>query len=270
MMGFPMLPPMMQPGLMAPGIPPHMAAGMQPVMPGMPPMSAMPPAFPPQGVDWQQHAAATAAAQAAASAAYAAAYQQSTRGVGGPLPHVPPMAPPMQQPYDAASVRTTVMLRNVPETFTRDMLTKMLDREGFHGRYDFVYMPMNFRTKSSFGYAFVNMVEHADAVRIHKQFEGFHRWGVESEKICEVSWSDMHQGLVAHIDRYRNSPVMHESVPDQYKPATFAFGARVAFPSPTKKLRGPRIRRPVDASGASEDDEDTVDAAADDAAAGGV
>ena len=28
-------------------------------------------------------------------------------------------------------------------------------------------------------------------------------------KVCRVTWSGPHQGLAAHVERYRNSPVMH-------------------------------------------------------------
>jgi len=161
--------------------------------------------------------------------------------------------------------RTTVMLRNMPEGFLRDNLTDMLNRTGFRGAYNFVYMPMNFRTKNSFGYAFVNMVSPEEAQRCHDKFQGFCDWGVSTDKVCEVSWSDMHQGLVAHIERYRNSPVMHESVPDEYKPVMFSDGTRVTFPAPTKKLRQPRIRRNDAEDGGPDDglDDAIEDAAAD-------
>eukprot|EP00927_Polykrikos_kofoidii_P014630 TRINITY_DN1643_c0_g1_i1.p1 TRINITY_DN1643_c0_g1~~TRINITY_DN1643_c0_g1_i1.p1 ORF type:complete len:790 (-),score=157.77 TRINITY_DN1643_c0_g1_i1:270-2531(-) len=140
--------------------------------------------------------------------------------------------------------RTTVMLRNLPEGFSRDMVTDMLTSEGFGTQVDFVYVPMNFRNKASFGYTFVNLVspEAADACR--ERFEGYKLWPIPSDKVCEVSWSGMHQGLEAHIERYRNSPVMHESVPDEFKPAIFDGGVRGVFPPPTKALRPPRVRRP--------------------------
>jgi hypothetical protein len=153
--------------------------------------------------------------------------------------------------------RTTVMLRNLPEGFSRDMVTDMMKSEGFDTKVDFVYVPMNFRNKASFGYAFVNLVstEAADACR--EKFEGFKNWPVPSKKVCEVSWSDMNQGLEAHIERYRNSPVMHVSVADEFKPAMFSNGVRASFPPPTKALRAPRIRRPV-APGEVGDDDDSV------------
>ena len=30
-------------------------------------------------------------------------------------------------------------------------------------------------------------------------------------QVCQVTWSGPHQGLDGHVERYRNSPVMHKS-----------------------------------------------------------
>merc|ERR1711916_258740 len=49
-------------------------------------------------------------------------------------------------------------------------------------------------------------------------------------------------GVEDNIERYRNSPVMHEAVPAQYKPLLFDGGVPVAFPAPTKSIRFPRLR----------------------------
>lgn len=142
-----------------------------------------------------------------------------------------------------SSKLTTVMLRNLPNRYTRDMLLQMLDSEGFIGRYTFVYLPIDFKTHSGLGYAFVDLVLPEDAVRLRERFEGFSRWAIQSEKICSVGWSaPAQQGLHAHVDRYRNSPVMHFSVSDEWKPAVFANGQRVPFPPPTRRLRAPNLR----------------------------
>ena len=37
-----------------------------------------------------------------------------------------------------------------------------------------------------------------------------------NRQVCQVSWSGPKQGQKAHVDRYKNSPVMHKSLgPDQ-------------------------------------------------------
>jgi len=146
---------------------------------------------------------------------------------------------------DSAAVglpQTTVMLRHLPNNYTRDMLLQILDSHGFSGCYDLVYMPTDFSSNVGLGYAFINLTSHGEASRFWSQIQGFSNWEVASKKVCEIGWSNL-QGLQTHIDRYRNSPVMHDSVPDEFKPVLFTNGKRVPFPRPTKALRAPRIRR---------------------------
>ena len=45
--------------------------------------------------------------------------------------------------------RTTVMLRNIPNNYTREMFLALLDDNGFAGRYDFVYLPCDFRRQAN-------------------------------------------------------------------------------------------------------------------------
>jgi hypothetical protein len=152
----------------------------------------------------------------------------------------------VQTHHDSAALglpKTTVMMRNLPNNCTREMLLRLLDINGFSGCYDLVYMPTDFSSNVGLGYAFINLVSTKEASRFWSQFQGFSDWEVASKKVCEIGWSSLLQGLQSHIDRYRNSPVMHDSVPDEFKPVLFTNGERVPFPGPTKVLRAPRIRR---------------------------
>eukprot|EP00927_Polykrikos_kofoidii_P030373 TRINITY_DN26136_c0_g1_i2.p1 TRINITY_DN26136_c0_g1~~TRINITY_DN26136_c0_g1_i2.p1 ORF type:complete len:383 (+),score=48.17 TRINITY_DN26136_c0_g1_i2:106-1254(+) len=145
--------------------------------------------------------------------------------------------------------RTTVMLRNVPTTFSRDILLELLRNKGFGGLFDFVYLPMDFKTHKSLGYAFVNLLKPDQAVTCWDAFEGY-RWEADGDATCTVSWSCPYQGYAAHVERYRNSPIMHEDMPDDYKPAVFEEEQRLPFPPPTKKLKAPRVR-PLGEAGAA-------------------
>jgi hypothetical protein len=136
---------------------------------------------------------------------------------------------------------TTIIFRNIPHDCTRDALTTVLDSEGFRGLYDFVHVPVNFQDMAGLSYALVNMVNNDIARRVLEHFQGFQ---ITDTNLCSVAWSAPNQGLEAHIERYRNSPMMHESVPSQYKPALFQNGVLVPFPEPTKHLRAPRVRHP--------------------------
>jgi len=135
------------------------------------------------------------------------------------------------------------MLRNLPKKYSRSMLLETLNTEGFAGQYDFVYLPIDFGSKCGFGYAFINLVDPDWADAFWDHFQGFDRWSVPSDMVpAEVTWSSTHQGLEQHVDRYRNSPVMHESMPDECKPIILVDGCRAPFPPPTKVIRPPRIR----------------------------
>jgi len=135
------------------------------------------------------------------------------------------------------------MMKNLPEEFTRDMLLDTLKAHGFHMLIDFVYAPIDFGTRTSFGYAFINFITHEDADRFLVYFQDFSDWPVESEKRADVDWSGDRQGLDALIERYRNSPMMHSTVPDDAKPIILQGGVRQAFPPPTKDLKPLRVRQ---------------------------
>lgn len=136
--------------------------------------------------------------------------------------------------------RTTLMLRNLPKVFTRSPFLEVIDAEGFAGTYKFAYLPTDFQSCGNSGYAFISFNTHDDALRAKKHFHGFSRWspafGCQS---CDVAWSGPVQGLEEHVRKYQNSPVMHDSVPDEYRPAIFINGVRVPFPKPTRRIRLP-------------------------------
>jgi hypothetical protein len=140
--------------------------------------------------------------------------------------------------------RTTVLFRNVLATSKRSDLCMLLNNEGFRGQYDFLYVPANFKTMLSFGYAFVNFISGQAAEAARQHFDGFH-WSVQSDSsVLETSWSNPHQGYELHVERYRDCPVMHSSVSDEYKPIVLRGGVRIPFPAPTKRLIAPRdVRR---------------------------
>jgi hypothetical protein len=137
---------------------------------------------------------------------------------------------------------TTLMLRNIPNNYTRNMLIKLLDQEGFSGHYSLVYVPVDFIRFAGLGYAFVDFSSNEAAEKARQTFQGFKGWNSTSKKVCDVLWSRPLQGLSAHIELYRNSPVMHESVPECYKPALFQGSVRLPFPGPTKEIRPPRVK----------------------------
>lgn len=143
---------------------------------------------------------------------------------------------------DAQDSRTALMMRNLPNDYTRNMVLELLDSKGFQGCYDFFYLPVDFQRSSGLGYAFVNFVTHAAAENARQVLQGFKSWKVRSQKILEVSWSGFSQGLEANIERYQNSSVWHSSVPEEFKPLLFVNGVRIAFPAPSKPIKQPKLK----------------------------
>jgi len=145
----------------------------------------------------------------------------------------------------------TVMFYNLPEGISRTVLEQLLDREGFGRSYDFVYLPAQFATGFAFGYAFINIVSDSEAMRFRQHFQDFTRWPYLSNKQGTVQTSETLQGLDALVERYRNSPLMHPSVPDEMRPAVYSDGVRACFPPPTVVLRPPRVRASKRSGGAA-------------------
>lgn len=166
----------------------------------------------------------------------------STKPSGNSIPLVISVADALA-PAKPRDTRTTVMLRNLPNNYTRLMVVNLLNQEGFKGKFDFLYLPIDFRSKAGLGYAFVNLCDPSYVQQFWKTFDGFTKWVLPSSKVCQVSWSGPHQGQAAHVERYRSSPIMHSSVPDECKPIVLLDGERVDFPEALKKIRAPRQRK---------------------------
>jgi len=142
---------------------------------------------------------------------------------------------------------TTLMMRNLPCPFLRDDLIDEMDKHGFAGCYNLVYMPKDYKTGMGLGYAFVNFTNAEQAQRFTLAFEGFCNWPKQSLKVCSITLS-VTQGLIANIERLRNNPVMSEKVPERFKPMLFDGNKRIPFPKPTTLL----TKFSADAAGADQ------------------
>jgi len=138
-----------------------------------------------------------------------------------------------------APAHTSVVLKNLPENCTNAVVLELLAEAGLTGQYDFLYVPTDFRNFSAFGYCFVNFLSHEQATFAITRLSQLEIAGTA----LEASWCADHQGYAVHVRRYRNSPVMHASVPEAYKPMIFKNGVQQSFPAPTKKIKEPRLRR---------------------------
>ncbi|KAK4572964.1 hypothetical protein RGQ29_031088 [Quercus rubra] len=116
---------------------------------------------------------------------------------------------------------TTVMIKNIPNQFTREILLSILDKHcrdenqkadslSCKSAFDFVYLPMDFMKcwnegkTANLGYAFVNFT---NAVAAFRFFNSFHKrvWEVaKNKKTCEVTVADI-QGKEALSESFKTS-----------------------------------------------------------------
>jgi len=162
--------------------------------------------------------------------------------MGGPLSAASTDCGSASPRSDFEMQRTTLVLKNLPFICPNTTLVELLDSHGLHGLYDLLYVPTNFRTWQSYGYAFVNWVSQDSAVEAMLRLDGYTGWTTAERGALEIDWCDAAQGLEVHLQRFRDSPVMHPSVPDGYKPMFFRNGVRQHFPRPTKPIRAPRCK----------------------------
>jgi len=104
---------------------------------------------------------------------------------------------------------TTVMIRNVPNQYHRGHFMQELDRLGFCGKYDFVYLPIDRQTQWNVGYAFVNF-ENPDEcdkcmqlMRRH-MFKKLHPG--QQQRYAQVSVAHL-QGIEANLAHFQNTAV---------------------------------------------------------------
>ncbi|KIW57228.1 hypothetical protein, variant 4 [Exophiala xenobiotica] len=105
-------------------------------------------------------------------------------------------------------VRTTIMLRNIPNRVDQAMLKEIVDQTSF-GRYDFMYLRIDFANNCNVGYAFINFVDAPSIIPFVLARAG-KRWNCfNSDKIAEVSYATI-QGKDCLVQKFRNSSVMLE------------------------------------------------------------
>ncbi|CAH8306397.1 unnamed protein product [Eruca vesicaria subsp. sativa] len=105
-------------------------------------------------------------------------------------------------------LRTTLMIKNIPNKYTRKMLLAAID-ETNRGTYDFLYLPIDFKNKCNVGYAFINMVSPTFIIALYEAFDG-KKWDkFNSEKVASLAYARI-QGKTALMAHFQNSSLMNE------------------------------------------------------------
>ncbi|KAI2637518.1 RNA recognition motif 2-domain-containing protein [Xylaria nigripes] len=143
---------------------------------------------------------------------------------------------------EGTDVRTTIMLRNIPNKVDQAMLKRIVDESSW-GKYDFMYLRIDFANDCNVGYAFINFVDPLDIIDFVSA-RGNQRWNCfKSDKVAEISYATI-QGKDCLVQKFRNSSVMLEAA--HYRPKLYYTlngpcpefaGEEEAFPGPDNQSK---------------------------------
>jgi len=111
---------------------------------------------------------------------------------------------------EAPNAQTSVMLRNIPNKYTRSGLLAALGEHGFEAskHCNNLYLPMDAGSGCNLGYAFLNFHSHEEAREFMKIFDGCRLPSAGSRKVCSVVWANR-QGIFQHS----NPPLCSDDSP---------------------------------------------------------
>ncbi|GJJ75723.1 hypothetical protein EMPS_08081 [Entomortierella parvispora] len=138
----------------------------------------------------------------------------------------------MAPSQEVVDKRTTYMIRNIPNKYTQEMLLECINETHF-GKFDFLYLRMDFKNKCNVGYAFINFI-NTDVIGSFIESHVGKKWSrFNSDKICSLSYANI-QGRQALVEKFRNSSVMEED--PSYRPKIFfTSGPNVGLEEPFPK-----------------------------------
>eukprot|EP01096_Ripella_sp_DP13-Kostka_P009074 TRINITY_DN3435_c0_g1_i11.p1 TRINITY_DN3435_c0_g1~~TRINITY_DN3435_c0_g1_i11.p1 ORF type:complete len:1050 (+),score=537.19 TRINITY_DN3435_c0_g1_i11:908-4057(+) len=146
-------------------------------------------------------------------------------------------------------VRTTLMIKNIPNKYNQRMLLATVD-ELHKGLYDFFYLPIDFKNKCNVGYAFINFINPKSIITFYQRLHN-NKWEkFNSEKVCEITFARI-QGKDALINHFQNSSLMcedkkcrpiifHSDGPNAGQQAPFPVGPNVRPRLKEEKRKDPR------------------------------
>jgi hypothetical protein len=112
---------------------------------------------------------------------------------------------------------TTYMIRNIPTRFTSITFVRLLEDYGFRSKFNFLYIPIDFRSGKNLGYAFINFYDPTDGIAFVEKFNSRRLPVSTSKKILEILPS-RRQGFEENISLFRTSDLLSSVSLPHYKP----------------------------------------------------
>ncbi len=108
-------------------------------------------------------------------------------------------------PETESTPLTTLMLRNIPSKFDQESLINALQERGFSActHFDFIYLPIDLRTRKNLGYAFINLKTCLIADEFAKRLSNV-KLRAQSEKLLQIGHAKL-QGFKQNCDLFATS-----------------------------------------------------------------
>lgn len=124
---------------------------------------------------------------------------------------------------DRGTPLTTLMVRNIPASYTKAMLFREWECEG---RCDFLYLPRNCASKVNLSYAFVNFLTERGAADFRARWHKARLVRFRAQKVLNIVYADV-QGLAANIRRLEQKRNYCDVKGCQCEPVVTIDGRRV-------------------------------------------
>ena len=86
--------------------------------------------------------------------------------------------------------RTTIMIRHIPNKYTIELLMQEIN-SNFEGKYDVLYLPMDFLHNSNLGFAFINFIDPMHLIFFYDEFIE-RKWNLfNSGKRCQLVYGKL-------------------------------------------------------------------------------
>ena len=112
--------------------------------------------------------------------------------------------------------RTTLMIKNIPNKFSRDLILKIINQE-FEGAYDLFVLPTDANGYKNFGYSFINFTNTYYIPYFYFIFNDKKWPNTNSKKVCEITYSKI-QGRNNLISHYSNKIIYKNDLSKKMKP----------------------------------------------------
>jgi len=141
----------------------------------------------------------------------------------------------LRQIENGSNTNTTIMLRNIPKTFSQDLLVSVVGLKFLPAKdFDFIYLPMDLMNGVNVGYAFMNFPSPLTIIKFYNFFNN-KSWKVILQILefpgarafestgcgnnAKVTYARM-QGMEQLRTHFQSSSIMHQ--PDSIRPVFYA------------------------------------------------